>query len=104
PRTPRADWVCPRTLYDADVAALLPSSKPPAANAPTPPTSIAVDNRLFDLVSEPLEALTHSSWTNLSSFSAHGGKLMFYHGMSDPTFAAMDTLEYYKKMSAANGG
>jgi feruloyl esterase len=92
------------SLYDADVAALLPSSKPPAANAPTPPTSIDVDNRLFDLVSDPLEALTDSIWTNLSSFSAHGGKLMFYHGMSDPTFAAMDTLEYYKKMSAANGG
>ena len=104
PRNSRGDLVYPMSLYDADVAALLPSSKPPAANAPTPPTSIDVDNRLFDLVSDPLEALTDSIWTNLSSFSAHGGKLMFYHGMSDPTFAAMDTLEYYKKMSAANGG
>ncbi len=103
PRNSRGDLVYPMSLYDADVAALLPSTKPPAANASLP-TSIDVDSRLFDLVGDPLEALTDSVWTNLSSFSARGGKLMFYHGMSDPTFAAMDTLEYYKKMAAANGG
>src|SRR5438105_14426897 len=44
------------------------------------------------------------SWTNLSTFSAHGGKLIFYHGVSDPWFSAKDTIDYYERMSAANGG
>ena len=43
-------------------------------------------------------------WTNLSTFSAHGGKLIFYHGLSDPWFSAKDTIGYYERMSQANGG
>jgi feruloyl esterase len=30
-------------------------------------------------------------WTNLSTFSGHGGKLLFFHGISDPWFSALDT-------------
>lgn len=59
---------------------------------------------MFNILASPLESLIDSTWTNLSSFSAHGGKLLFYHGMSDPAFSAMDTLDYYQKMSKANGG
>jgi hypothetical protein len=29
-----------------------------------------------------------SSWTNLNTFSNHGGKQMFFHGVSDPWFSA----------------
>ena len=36
------------------------------------------------------------AWTNLSSYSGHGGKLIFYHGMSDPWFSALDTQRYYE--------
>ncbi|HEY6341551.1 MAG TPA: DUF6351 family protein [Bryobacteraceae bacterium] len=104
PRNSKGDLVYPMNAYDAGIANLLPSSNPPAANAPVPPTSIDVDQRLFNILGSPLEALTDSTWTNLSSFSAHGGKLLFYHGMSDPAFSAMDTLDYYQKMSKANGG
>lgn len=43
-------------------------------------------------------------WTNLSTFSGHGGRLLFYHGVSDPWFSAMDTVEYYERLAAANGG
>jgi hypothetical protein len=90
--------------FDGGAINLLPSSMPPAAGAPAPPLTIDVDKRLFALLTNPLEALTDSTWTNLSSFSAHGGKLLFYHGMSDQAFSAMDTLDYYLKMSKANGG
>jgi hypothetical protein len=103
PRNSKGDLVYPMNAYDAGIANLLPSSNPPAANANVP-TSIDVDQRLFNILGSPLEALTDSTWTNLSSFSAHGGKLLFYHGMSDPAFSAMDTLDYYQKMSKANGG
>jgi hypothetical protein len=40
---------------------------------------------------------------NLNSFSSHGGKLIFYHGVSDPWFSAKDTIDYYQRMMAANG-
>ena len=29
---------------------------------------------------------------------------MFWHGMSDPWFSALDTVDYYERMSQANGG
>jgi feruloyl esterase len=45
-----------------------------------------------------------ASWTNLSTFSSHGGKLIFYHGVSDPWFSAKDTIDYYQRMTAANEG
>lgn len=44
-----------------------------------------------------------NAWTNLSSFKAHGGKLIFYHGLSDPWFSALDTVGYYERLSADNG-
>ena len=43
-------------------------------------------------------------WTNLSAFSAHGGRLIFYHGVSDPWFSAKDTIGYYERMTETNGG
>lgn len=43
-------------------------------------------------------------WTNLSTFSGNGGKLVFYHGMSDPWFSALDTVDYYKRLARNNGG
>ena len=34
----------------------------------------------------------------------HGGKLIFWHGLSDPWFSALDTVNYYERMTKANGG
>lgn len=107
PRNSRGDLVYPMNGYDAGIANLLPSPKAsanPGRAGATPPVSIDVDARLFALLGNPLEALTDTTWTNLSTFSAHGGKLLFYHGMSDQAFSAMDTLDYYQRMAKANGG
>jgi hypothetical protein len=43
-------------------------------------------------------------WTQLSTFSQRGGKLIFFHGVSDPWFSAQDTVRYYEKLTADNGG
>jgi len=48
--------------------------------------------------------LSDSTFTNLSTFAGRGSKLIFYHGLSDPWFSPLDTLEYYEKMSGENGG
>jgi Tannase and feruloyl esterase len=49
-------------------------------------------------------ALTDTVSTDLSTFFDHGGKLIFYHGMSDPWFSPLDTLDYYQRMAQENGG
>jgi feruloyl esterase len=43
-------------------------------------------------------------WTLLNSFSNNGGKLIFYHGVSDPWFSARDTARYYNQLVKDNGG
>lgn len=45
-----------------------------------------------------------ANWTNLNSFFGHGGKLLFYHGVSDPWFSAHDTIDYYERMAKSSGG
>jgi feruloyl esterase len=54
--------------------------------------------------SDQSAAFGDSTWTNLTSFSGNDGKLIFYHGVSDAWFSALDTIDYYRRMSAANGG
>ena len=50
------------------------------------------------------DPLVEPASTNLSTFSLSGGKLIFFHGDSDPWFSPLDTLGYYKSLAATNGG
>jgi feruloyl esterase len=57
------------------------------------------------IAANPIAAVGDSAhWTQLSTFTGHGGKLVFYHGVSDPWFSAQDTKRYYEQMVADNGG
>jgi feruloyl esterase len=103
PRNSRGRLIYRMSPNDAGVAAFLPDTAAPRADARLP-TEIDVDARLFDLLENPLMQLTDSVWTNLSTFSGRGGKLLFYHGMADPTFHGTDTIDYYERMAKANGG
>jgi feruloyl esterase len=38
--------------------------------------------------------------TNLSRFTAHGGKLIVYHGWADPIVAPQDTVNYFHRLTA----
>ena len=40
----------------------------------------------------------------LAAYRKSGGKLLFIHGMSDPIFSALDTIDYYQRLAANNGG
>jgi feruloyl esterase len=63
-----------------------------------------VDRAAARLVADVAGRMGDSTWTNLNTFRDHGGKLIFYHGMADPWFSALDTVDYYERMSEANGG
>jgi feruloyl esterase len=41
---------------------------------------------------------------NLSAFKAHGGKLLMYHGWSDPHISPGTSTDYYKSVVTAMGG
>jgi feruloyl esterase len=102
--------VYPGFLFDTGIAntAGLPGLLAGSTNPVGPPftaTDMDVDRRAAAASADPQMQLTAtSSWTNLNTFSAHGGKLIFYHGVSDPWFSALDTVDYYERMTNANGG
>jgi len=105
PRTSRGVQVYPGFLYDSGIAAtsgirgiLVPG--PGIFGPPTTATEVDVDSEAL----KDVQPLVDSMSTNLSTFAAHGGKLIFYHGDSDPWFSPLDTFEYFKDMAAANGG
>ncbi len=99
-------------LYDAGVAiympgtfgTVLPQSAPGMFGRPNLSMSVDVDALERQAASDPVEALTDTTWTNLSAFASHGGKLIFFHGLSDPVFSPYDTLRYYNEMAKDNGG
>lgn len=105
PKTTTGVQVYPGFLYDTGITASSPIrgilSPGPGIFGPAP-TAMAVDVGKEAL--SDIQPLVDSMSTNLTTFAAHGGKLIFYHGDSDPWFSPLDTFDYYKNMAAANGG
>jgi len=111
PKTAGGRQVYPGYLYDTGITTTAPGAIPGVLNgaaspvgARMPPTTQDVDAEAAQLLGEPSTLGDTAGWTNLSTFSGHGGKLLFYHGVSDPWFSSLDTLQYYEKVAAASGG
>jgi feruloyl esterase len=110
PKDSKGRQVYPGFLFDTGIAATqgIPGLLHGGLNPVGPAfaaTTMDVDARAAAAAADQAEALTATSrWTNLNTFSNHGGKLMFFHGVSDPWFSALDTLDYYERMTKANGG
>ena len=106
PKNAYGTQVYPGFLYDTGIAGKSPipgllALGPRGLFGPyTTATTIDVDKLALD-ASDPL---VEPASTNLSTFSGNGGKLIFFHGDSDPWFSPLDTLEYYKSLGPANGG
>jgi feruloyl esterase len=47
--------------------------------------------------------VSYSTSTDISKFKNRGGKIIWYHGLSDPGPPALGTIEYYKQLAAKNG-
>ena len=109
PQTASGRQVYPAFPYDTGIAfkgagipGLLSGGMSPVGPSPTG-TTMDVDAQAAAAHDAREMAGDSDAWTNLSSFSAHGGKLIFYHGLSDPWFSALDTVRYYEHLSADNG-
>jgi feruloyl esterase len=69
----------------------------------------SIDPQTFDFdsaveKSEAVAGFENATYTAMTSFYGHGGKLILFTGMSDPIFSANDLIRYYQKLSANNGG
>ena len=95
--------VYPGYLYDTGItttAAGIPGVLNGAAGPVgprVPPTAQDVDAEAAQVLGEPSTLGDTAGWTNLSSFSGHGGKLLFYHGVSDPWFSSLDTVRVLRE-------
>ncbi|MCZ2498435.1 tannase/feruloyl esterase family alpha/beta hydrolase [Xylophilus sp. Kf1] len=74
----------------------------------TPPAP-TFDYFRFDFDTDPARmdayaAVYNTTSTDVTAFRARGGKMLIVHGVSDPIFSANDSIDYYEKLAAANGG
>jgi feruloyl esterase len=109
PKDSRGTQVYPGFYFDTGIAAKsfisgLLNPGPSPVGPPNDSTEMDVD-REAAIAANPVAAVGDSAhWTQLDTFAGHGGKLIFYHGVSDPWFSAQDTVRYYREMAEANGG
>lgn len=82
----------------------LPTGKPGIFGPPSRALEFDTDAEIAKVRADAVQRLTDTHvWTNLSGFLGHGGKVLFWHGVSDPWFSAFDTWDYWQRAQDANG-
>ncbi len=110
PKDSKGRQVYPGFPFDTGIASTqgIPGLLHGGSNPIGPPfTGIGmdVDAAAERSLADPVAVVSETAnWTNLNTFSGHGGKLIFFHGLSDPWFSPQDTVDYYERMTKANGG
>ncbi len=81
----------------------LPTGGPGPFGPPNAATEINLDARIHDIRNTPWQRLTDTTyWTNLNTFLSHGGKILYYHGVSDFWFSPWATWDYYQRAAKDN--
>ena len=106
PKNAYGTQVYPGFLYDTGIAETgpVPGLLALGSNGIFGPYPTATEIDVDKEASHASDPLVEPASTNLSTFSASGGKILFFHGVSDPWFSPLDTLGYYRSLAAANGG
>ena len=106
PKNEYGTQVYPGFLFDAGIVAkgFAPGLLALGRNGLFGPYTTATDIDVDKLALHASDPLVEPASTNLSTFSLNGGKLIFFHGDSDPWFSPLDTLGYYKSLAETNGG
>jgi feruloyl esterase len=82
----------------------LPSGAPGPFGPPSKATSIDLDARVHASRANAMQRLTDTNyWTNLNTFLDHGGKTLFYHGVSDFWFSPLATWDWWQRAAETNG-
>lgn len=109
PKNSRGVQVYPGFWFDTGIADT--QGIPGLLNPGFHPVIGKIDTTEMDVDEDAMKAATASAfvgdtayWTLLNTFSNNGGKLIFYHGVSDPWFSAQDTARYYDQLVKDNGG
>ncbi len=106
PKNTYGTQVYPGFLYDAGIVTkgFAPGLLALGPNGLFGPYTTATEIDVDKLALHASDPLVEPASTNLSTFSLSGGKLIFFHGDSDPWFSPLDTLGYYQSLAATNGG
>ncbi|HEY7806423.1 MAG TPA: tannase/feruloyl esterase family alpha/beta hydrolase [Croceibacterium sp.] len=82
----------------------LPSGAPGPFGPPSKATTIDLEARIHAIRADAMQRLTDTNyWTNLNTFLGHGGKTLFYHGVSDFWFSPLATWDWYQRAAQTNG-
>lgn len=106
PKNTYGTQVYPGFLYDTGIAEQhpIPGLLNLSQNGIFGPYTTATTIDVYKEALHASDPLVDAMATNLSTFSGNGGKLIFFHGDSDPWFSPLDTLGYYESLEEANGG
>jgi feruloyl esterase len=106
PKDQDGNQIYPGFPYDTGITSKtgIPGLLAPSSHGIFGPYTTATELDLDKAALHASDPLVDSTDTNLSTFSANGGKLIFFHGLSDPWFSPLDTLDYYKSLAQTSGG
>ena len=83
---------------------IIPTGAPGVFGPATRDLTIDIDKRIAAIRADEMQRLTDTNnWTDLNTFLDHGGKTLFYHGVSDFWFSPLATWDWWQRAAQANG-